>query len=129
MWRAQLRRAIQLARILLGLIFLVFGVNGFFRFIPVPTFHPFVAILVASGYIYLIKTIEVAGGLLLLVNRFVPLALLLLGPDIVNILAYHLLLDPRNWPIAVINLGLFGIVLWGYWPYFKPLLVRKADVR
>ena len=124
-----MRRVIHLARILLGLIFLIFGLNGFVRFIPVPALHPFVAILVASGYIYLIKTIEVAGGLLMLTNQCVPLALVLLGPDIVNILAYHLLLDHRNWPIALINLVLFLIVLWGYWQYFKPLLVRKAKVR
>ena len=124
-----MRRVIHLARILLGLIFLIFGLNGFVRFIPVPAFHPFMAILVASGYIYLIKTLEVAGGLLVLTNQCVPLALVLLGPNIVNILAYHLLLDPRHWPIALINLGLFGIVFWGYWNHFTPLLVRKAAVR
>lgn len=91
----------------LGLIFVMFGLNGFYTFIPVPEFHPFTAILVTSGYIYVIKVIEVTGGLLLLRNRFVPLALVPLGPDIANILMYHALLDRRNWPIAVINLVLF----------------------
>ncbi len=123
-----MRILIHIARILLGLIFLVFGLNGFFLFIPVPEFHPFVSILVSSGYIYLIKTVEVVGGALLLSNRFIPLALVLLGPDILNILAYHILLDHRNWPIAIINLALFLVLVWGYRQYFKPLFVRRVEV-
>lgn len=118
----------HIARILLGLIFFIFGLNGFFLFIPVPEFHPFVSILVSSGYIYLIKTVEVVGGVLLLSNRFVPLALVLLGPDILNILAYHILLDHRNWPVAVVNLLLFLILLWGYRQHFRALFVRKAKI-
>jgi hypothetical protein len=97
-------------------------------FIPVPEFHPFVSILVSSGYIYLIKTVEVVGGVLLLSNRFVPLGLVLLGPDILNILAYHILLDHRNWPIAVVNLVLFLILVWSYREYFKSLFVVKAGI-
>jgi putative oxidoreductase len=123
-----LRVLTHIARILLGLIFLVFGLNGFFLFIPVPEFHPFVSILVSSGYIYLIKTVEVAGGILLLSNRFVPLGLVLLGPGILNILAYHILLDHRNWPIAVVNLVLFLILVWGFWKYFKSIFVAKAEI-
>jgi putative oxidoreductase len=123
-----LRILTHIARILLGLIFLVFGLNGFFLFIPVPEFHPFVSILVSSGYIYLIKTVEVVGGVLLLSNRFVPLGLVLLGPDILNILAYHILLDHRNWPIAMVNLVLFLILVWSYREYFKSLFVVKAEI-
>ena len=59
----------HMARILPGLIFLAFWLNGFFLSIPVPEFHPFVSILVSSGYIYLIKTVEVVGGVPLLSNR------------------------------------------------------------
>ncbi|MEX2574702.1 MAG: DoxX family membrane protein [Balneolaceae bacterium] len=66
---------IHIVRIVLGIIFLVFGLNGFYTFIPVPEFHPFMEILVTSGFIYLVKTAEVTGGLMLLSNRFVPLAL------------------------------------------------------
>jgi uncharacterized membrane protein YphA (DoxX/SURF4 family) len=123
-----LRVLTHIARILLGLIFLIFGLNGFFLFIPVPEFHPFVSILVSSRYIYLIKTVEVVGGVFLLSNRFVPLGLVLLGPDILNILAYHILLDHRNWPIAVVNLVLFLILVWGYREYFKSLFVAKAEI-
>ncbi|MEX2403691.1 MAG: hypothetical protein WD625_06125 [Balneolales bacterium] len=111
------------SRILLGLIFLIFGLNGFYTFIPVPDFHPFMEILVSSGYIYLIKTVEVVGGLLLLFNKYVPLALIALGVDIVNITAYHLLLDPRNIIIVPILWVLLLVLLYGYQNYFKPLLV------
>ncbi|MEX1135772.1 MAG: hypothetical protein WEB89_02645 [Balneolales bacterium] len=111
------------SRILLGLIFLIFGLNGFYTFIPVPDFHPFMEILVSSGYIYLIKTVEVVGGLLLLFNKYVPLALIALGVDIVNITAYHLLLDPRNIIIVPILWILLLVLLYGYQNYFKPLLV------
>lgn len=109
------------ARIFLGLIFLVFGVNGFHTFIPVPSFHPFMQILVTSGYIYFIKLVEVVAGVLLLANRAVLLALVLLGADIANIVAYHVLLDHRNWPAALIVSVLYAIVLWGYWPLTRCL--------
>jgi putative oxidoreductase len=81
---------------LLGLPFVIFGLNGFLKFIPVPPFHPFVQILVSSGYIYFVKAIEVLAGGLLVVNRALLLALVLLGADIANIVAYHALLDHRN---------------------------------
>ena len=115
------------ARILLGVIFLVFGLNGFFLLIPVPEFHPFMQIMVDSGFIYVEKTLEVEAGLLLLANRYVQLALLLLGPIVMNIALYHLLIDPRNWPIAWINLGLYGLLVYRYHPYFVPLLRMRVD--
>jgi putative oxidoreductase len=65
-------------------------------------------------------------GSLLFSDRFVPLALVLLGPDIVNVLVYHALLDRRNWPIAVVNLALFLILVWGYREYFASVLVKNA---
>jgi len=116
-----------LARIALGSIFLTFGLNGFYTFIPVPEFSPFMAILVSSGYIYVVKTVEVVCGLLLLANRYVPLALVLLGPDVANIVAYHVLLDHRNWPIAIVNVTIFVFLLHAYKPCFTPLLVQHAD--
>lgn len=119
---------ITFCRILLGLIFLIFGLNGFYTFIPVPEFHPFMEILVSSGYIYLIKTIEVIAGLLLLNNRYVPLALALLIPDVVNITAYHILLDPRNWFIVPVLLLLTGILTFSYQQYFQSIFTFKADI-
>jgi putative oxidoreductase len=104
----------------------VFGLNGFHLFIPVPSFHPFMQILVSSRYIYFIKAVEVLAGSLLLADRAVPLALVLLGADIANIVAYHLLLDHRDWPAAFIVAILYAIVFFGYWPRMKPLFRWKA---
>lgn len=115
------------SRVLLGLIFLVFGANGFYTFIPVPDFHPFMEILVTSNYIYVIKTIEVAGGILLLINRFVPLALALLIPDIVNIAAFHLFLDPRNAFIVPVLIVLAAVLTYAHRDYFLPLLTYRTD--
>ena len=114
-------KSVPVARILLGAIFLVLGLNGFYTFIPVPTFHPFIQILVSSGYIYFVKAVEVIAGTLLLSNRAVLLALVLLGADIANIAAYHLLLDRRKWPIVPIVAILYAVVAWGYWPRLKLL--------
>ena len=87
------------ARIFLGLVFTVFGLNFFLHFIPQPPAPPqadaFVGALTASGYLMpLLKTSEVLAGLLLLRNRFVPLALTVLAPIVVNIVGFHLALAP-----------------------------------
>jgi hypothetical protein len=111
----------QGARILLGLLFLMLGLNGFYTFIPVPEFHPFMEILVSSGFIYLVKVVEVVAGLLLLFKRWIPAALVLLGADIVNITAYHLLLDPRNIIVVPIIWILFTVVFWEHRKAFRPL--------
>lgn len=121
-----MRKLIEVARILLGAIFLVLGLNGFFLFIPVPEYHPFMQLMVDSGFIYVEKAIEVICGILLLTNRFKPLALLLLGPIIVNIFLYHILMDPRNWPIAFVNMVFYGFLVWDNWDYFKPFLESKV---
>jgi len=126
MHRSDMYYVVKSARIILGLIFLIFGLNGFYTFIPVPEFHPFMKILVDSGYIYLIKAVEVTAGILLLINRFVLLALLLLAMDIVNITAYHLLLDPRNWIVVPVIITLWIILFVNYKDSFKPLLSVKA---
>ena len=122
-----MKTAVHVARILLGLIFLVFGLNGFYTFIPVPEYHPFMALLVSSELILFVKTIEVLAGLLLLLNRYVLAALVLLGPVVVNIALFHLLIDHRNWPIAIVNLTLYGILVGSHWRYFKIFLQPKVD--
>ncbi len=111
---------------LLGIIFVVFGLNGFITFIPVPELHPFMQMMVDSGFIYVVKALEVTGGLLLITNFRVPIALLMLGPVVVNILLYHAFFDPRNWPVSVLNLILYLIVLAKYWPLFRTLLTRST---
>jgi len=87
-----------IARILLGLVSLVFGLNGFLNFLnmgPMPTglAGQFMGALILSHYYWVVAALQIAGGLLLLVNRFVALALVLLGPVIVNILCYHVFLN------------------------------------
>ncbi len=116
------------SRLLLGIIFVVFGLNGFVTFIPVPELHPFMQMMVDSGFIYIVKALEVIGGLLLLTNFRVPLALLILGPVVVNILLYHTFFDPRNWPVSVLNLVLYIIVLANYWPLFRSLLTSSPKI-
>lgn len=88
---------ILLARILMGLIFVIFGSNAFLHFIkaPLPSglAGQFLLVLFQSNYVLFIGAVQVLGGVLLIVNRYVPLALALLGPVIVNILLYHGLLN------------------------------------
>ncbi len=100
-----------IARLLLGLVFVFFGLNGFLHFVPMqpPTglAGQFLGALAASHALVVIAALQVIGGLLLLVGRFVPLGLTLLGPIVVNILLFHLLMDPTGLPIA-----LFVVLLW-----------------
>jgi hypothetical protein len=100
-----------IARILLGIIFLVFGLNGFLHFIPMPppsgVAGQFLGVLYVSHFLVFIFLLQLIPAILLLVNRFVPLALTLLGPIIVNILLFHALMEPGGLP-----LGLFVAVLW-----------------
>lgn len=96
-----------IARYLMGLVFLVFGLNKFFNFIPsgpLPSgvAGEFIGAMVASKYIMIVGLFEVAGGLLLLINRYVPLALALLAPVIVNILIVNILLDRRGLPSGIV---------------------------
>jgi putative oxidoreductase len=103
-----------IARVLLGVIFLVFGLNGFLQFIhmPPPTgvAAQFFGAIFASHYYIVIFAVQVLGGLLLLVNRFVPLALVILGPVIVNIFFFHTLMAPAGIPLAVLVVILWAIV-------------------
>ena len=89
-----MKYAILIARVLLGIVFVVFGSNAFLHFIPTPPLQgqagAFIGALIASGYIYAVAILQIVGGLLLLIGRFVPLGLALLGPVIVNIMLYHI---------------------------------------
>ena len=96
-----MKYVIIIVRLLLGLVFAVFGSNAFLHFIPMPPMQglpgDFMGALIKSGYIYPIATLQVLGGLLLLLGgRFVALGLTLLGPVIVNIVLYHIFLDRRR---------------------------------
>jgi putative oxidoreductase len=92
-------------RSLLGIVFLIFGVNVFLHVIPLPTpagdAGTFMGILVRSHYLYAIKSFEIIGGAILLSGRFTPLGLALIGPVIVNIIFYDLFLDPSGLPLGI----------------------------
>lgn len=115
-----MKYVIILARVLLGLLFLVFGLNGFFHFMgPMPEMQgqagAFITALASSGYIYVIAFLQVVGGLCLLLGaRFVPLGLTLLGPVIVNIVLFHLFLEPSGLPMAI---GISAFALFLLWIY------------
>src|ERR1700728_4423136 len=93
-----------IARILLGLVFVVFGSNAFLHFIKVPPMSgpsgDFMNAMMSTGYIYVVSFCQVAGGLILLIGRYIPLGLTLLGPVIVNILCFHIFMDHTGLPIA-----------------------------
>lgn len=121
------------ARILLGLVFFVFGLNGFLQFIPPPpTPMPedataFIGGLMQTGYMLpLIAGTEVLVGALLLVNRFVPLALVLIAPVIVNIVAFHLFLERSGLVIALVVLALELHLAWGHRKYYYAVLTARS---
>jgi putative oxidoreductase len=103
-----------IARLLLGLIFLVFGLNGFLHFVPMPpptgVAGQFFGALFMSHYWVLVFGVQIIGGVLLLINKYVPLALVLLGAVIVNILAFHAFMAPTGLPLAIIVAILWTIV-------------------
>lgn len=118
--------AALISRVLLGLIFLVFGLNLFLHFIKMPPPEgqagAFFGALFVSGYIYPIAVLQVVGGLLMLSGRFIPLGLTLLGPVIVNIVLFHICLDPKGLPLAIVVAVLSLIVLADQRQSFAPLL-------
>jgi uncharacterized membrane protein YphA (DoxX/SURF4 family) len=123
-----------IARILMGLPLFVFGLNGFLNFIPQPeTPLPekamaFAGALAASGYMMqLIGATLLIVGALLLVNRFVPLALALFAPFIVNSLAFHIMLERTGLPMAAIFAGLELYLAWCYRAAFRPMLAAKVS--
>jgi uncharacterized membrane protein YphA (DoxX/SURF4 family) len=124
--------AALIARILLGLVFFVFGLNGFLQFIPVGTLPPglagqFMTVLLQSHYVFVISAFQLAGGVLLLVNRYVPLALALLAPVLVNIISYHLFLDRTGLPVAIVVLILWCFLAFRHRQHFSCLFVQRTS--
>ena len=121
----------HIARVLLALLFLVFGLNGFLNFMPMPKDIPQDIITVSmalmkAGYMNVVSAVEILVAVLLLANRFVPLALTLLAPILVGILTFHIALQP-----ATIGPGIFVTLLelylaWSYRRAFCPMLAAKV---
>ena len=124
--------AALIARILLGLLFAVFGLNGFLHFIPMqpPTglAGQYMGALFVSHYLVVVFLLQLVGGVLLLVNRFVPLALSLLGPVLVNILLFHAFMAPEGLPMALLAIVLWLIVFTGVRQAFAGVFTQRVEV-
>lgn len=122
-----------IARILLGLPLVIFGLNGFFNFLPMPEVTlpqragEFVGALMSSGYMMpLIGITQLVVGALLLVNRFVPLALALFTPFIVNAVAFHVFLSGEGLGMACVFFALTLYLAWVYRAAYRPLFTARS---
>jgi uncharacterized membrane protein YphA (DoxX/SURF4 family) len=120
----------HVARVLLGLVFFVFGLNGFLHFLPQPPPPPsaagFLQLMVGSYLLTLVKATEVTVGLLLLSNRFVALALVLLAPVTVNIVLFHATLEPvQTLALPLVIVGLQVYLAWLNRAAYAPLFVAR----
>jgi putative oxidoreductase len=122
------------SRILLGLLFVVFGLNGFLNFIPQGAppegaAGAFLGGLAQTGYFFpFLKGLEVIIGLMLLSNRFVPLALVLLMPINLNIFLFHLFLGPETMLMSVVLMTLNIFLAWVYRDNYRSLLTNKNAI-
>lgn len=126
---------VVIVRITLGLPFVVFGANGLFEFMdPAGEMsaegQAFVDALWATGYsIPLMAATQLLSGLMLWSGRFVPLALALLAPVIVQILAFHLFLEPQGTAVAIALAGFEATLVWAYWEHFRSVVRIDAKPR
>lgn len=122
-----------IARFLLGLIFLVFGLNGFLHFIPASmpsgVAGQFVGALFVSNYLVVVFLFQLISAILLLSNRYVPLALALLAPVIVNILLFHILMAPTGLVLAIIVAVLWIVVFLSVRSAFTGLWQQRVPVQ
>jgi putative oxidoreductase len=125
--------AVLISRILLGLVFVVFGLNGFLNFLhaPMPTgaAGQYMAVVAATHYIHVVFLVQLVGGLLLLSGQWVPLALVLLGPVIFNILLFHITMQPSGLPPGILALILWFIIFFGVRRSFDGIFAQKVQVR
>lgn len=126
--------AVVVARVLLGLPFLVFGLNHFLNFMPMspPPDLPenavkFTTALYASGYLDVVKVLEVVGGVILLSGRFVPLGVTILTPVAVNILLTEVVLMGKP-GLGVVLVGLCIFLVWAYRSHFAPVFAAKPRI-
>ena len=123
---------VLIARILVGLIFVVFGLNTFLHFIPTPPFPPgpvkdFTTVMAATHYIEVVGFFQVLGGLLLFINRWVPLGLTILAPILVNILTTHILVMHGGlFPVPILVVLLWFLIFWRYRAAFAGILGTRG---
>ena len=128
-----MRTASVIARYLVGLIFLVMGLNGFLHFIPFPPppgiAGQFMGALYVSHYLWVIFAFQVVAGVLLLANRYVPLAVAVLAPVIVNILSFHALMAPSGLPLALVVTVLWALIFFNVRAAFSGLFQSRWQPR
>lgn len=120
-----------IARYVLALIFLVFGMNHYLNFIPMGPIPAgiagqFFGVLMVSHYLYVVAFFEVVPAILLLINRYVPLGLVVLGPVIVNIFLTGLLISTMALPVAILLIILWLLATWPVRSVFLPLLKQRV---
>jgi uncharacterized membrane protein YphA (DoxX/SURF4 family) len=126
------RYGTAIVRILLGLAFLMFGLNGFLNFIPQPKDMPqdimtVMGALMEAGYMTVVSGAELLVAVMLLTNQFVPLALALLAPIIVGILTFHIAMAPSTIGPGIVVLVMELYLAWAYRGAFRPMLAAKAS--
>jgi putative oxidoreductase len=124
--------AVLISRILLGLLFLVFGLNGFLNFLhgPMPTglAGQYLAVMGGTLYLHFVFLVQIVGGVLLLSGQFIPLALVLLGPVIINILLFHVSMQPSGLPPGLFATLLWFIIFYGVRRAFAGIFAQKVTV-
>ena len=125
------RYATAIVRVLLGLMFLVFGLNGFLNFMPAPKDMPqeimsVVGALMKAGYMTVVSGAEVLVAVMLLTNRFVPLALALLAPIIVGIITFHIAMQPATIGPGIVVLAMELYLAWAYRGAFQSMLRART---
>ena len=126
------RYVTAIIRILLGLMFLVFGLNGFLNFMPAPKDMPqeimnVIGALMKAGYMNVVSGAEVLVAVMLLTNRFVPLALALLAPVVVGIITFHIAIAPATIGPGIVVLVMELYLAWAYRDAFRPMLKAKVS--
>lgn len=127
-----MEKASMVSKYILGLIYFVFGLNGFLNFIPAPpppdNVAAFMTGLMSSGYFFpFLKGTETICGLLLLSGFFVPLSLIILAPITIQIFLFHAVMTPgiSNLIMPIVMIALHILAARNYWHFYKPLVKAK----
>ena len=127
---APMKLVATISRYLLGIVFLVFGLNGFLQFIPPQPLPPlamqFFTVIVVSHFTVMVFAFQILVGVLFLVNRYVPLAIVIVAALLVNILTFHITMQPAGLPIPIVVLILWVILALDHRPAFTGLLAART---
>ena len=120
---------VVVVRVLLGLPFLIFGLNALHPFMPMPPMSgdsgTFMTIMMHHGWVPFLGVLYITAGILLLAGRYVPVALVILGPILVVILLYHVTLDPKELAVPIVLALLEVFLIYVYWPAFRGIFTHK----